>query len=121
MRLTALRTAFILAAGTSVATLLGGSSPELGAVPSLELAIGPATRLLIIAPHPDDETLAAAGLMRRVISRGGAVHVVWMTSGDGFPEGVETEEGIANPTLQDYRRYGRLRERGAHAPVGAAR
>ena len=108
----------LLAAVIGVSALLARSFQQ-GAVPQLDLAIGPATRLLVIAPHPDDETLAAAGLMRRVISRGGTVHVVWMTSGDGFPEGVETEEGITNPKLQDYRRYGRLREREAHAAVGA--
>jgi LmbE family N-acetylglucosaminyl deacetylase len=119
MRLAVLLTAFTLAAVTGVSTLLARSSLEHGAVPPLDLTIGSATRLLVIAPHPDDETLGAAGLMRRVISRGGAVHVVWMTSGDGFPEGVETEEGITSPKLQDYRRYGRLREGEARAALGA--
>jgi LmbE family N-acetylglucosaminyl deacetylase len=74
--------------------------------------------MIVVSPHPDDETLAAAGLMRRVISAGGLVHVVWMTSGDGFPEGVETQEGIAHPKPEDFRSYGRTREGEARAAVG---
>jgi len=117
MRLTALRVpAFAVAA---VSTLLAQSPPTRSAVPPLDLAIGPAMRLLVIAPHPDDETLGVAGLMRRVIARGGLVRVVWMTSGDGFPEGVETENGITHPTPRDYRKYGSLREHEARAATGA--
>lgn len=48
--------------------------------------------------------------MRRVVTHGGQVHVVLMTSGDGFPEGVETANGLTRPTPDDYRRYGGLRE-----------
>jgi len=44
----------------------------------------PQERLLVLAPHPDDEVLAAAGLMRRVQKGGGWVHVVYLTSGDAF-------------------------------------
>ncbi|BDG16881.1 PIG-L family deacetylase [Thermus brockianus] len=40
--------------------------------------------LLVLAPHPDDEVLAAAGRMRRVALRGGRVTVVYLTSGDAF-------------------------------------
>lgn len=39
--------------------------------------------LLVISPHPDDETLCCAGLMQRVARAGGRVSVVWITSGDG--------------------------------------
>jgi LmbE family N-acetylglucosaminyl deacetylase len=42
-----------------------------------------ATSLLVVAPHPDDETLCCAGLMQRVLQAGGRVAVVWITSGDG--------------------------------------
>jgi LmbE family N-acetylglucosaminyl deacetylase len=95
------------------------ASPASSSVAPLDLAIGPTTRLLVIAPHPDDETLGAAGLMHRVVARGGEVRVVWMTSGDGFPEGVETERGITRPRAQDYRSYGNLREGEARAALGS--
>jgi LmbE family N-acetylglucosaminyl deacetylase len=71
------------------------------------------TRLMVFSPHPDDESLAAGGLMQRVLSLGGSVKIVFMTSGDGFPEGVEKEIRIARPTAQDYRNYGKLRKKEA--------
>jgi LmbE family N-acetylglucosaminyl deacetylase len=40
------------------------------------------TSLLVVAPHPDDETLCCAGVIQRVIAAGGKVGVVWITSGD---------------------------------------
>ncbi len=43
-----------------------------------------ATRLVVVAPHPDDETLAAGGLIQRVLHEGGTVRVVVLTPGDGF-------------------------------------
>lgn len=41
-----------------------------------------ATSLLVVAPHPDDETLCCAGVIQRVNAAGGKVGVVWVTSGD---------------------------------------
>jgi LmbE family N-acetylglucosaminyl deacetylase len=41
------------------------------------------TSLLIVSPHPDDETLCCAGAIQRVRAAGGHVSVVWITSGDG--------------------------------------
>jgi LmbE family N-acetylglucosaminyl deacetylase len=41
------------------------------------------TTLLVVSPHPDDETLCCAGVIQRVLKAGGRVSVVWITSGDG--------------------------------------
>jgi len=71
------------------------------------------TRLMVVSPHPDDETLAAGVLIQLVLRLGGSVKVVFMTSGDGFPEGVEKETRIGRPNAQDYRNYGKLRKREA--------
>ena len=93
-------------------------------LPELGTTIDRTTRLLVIAPHPDDEALGAAGLIQRVRSRGGLVRVVLLTSGDGFPEGVEVAEGIAHPRASDYRGYGVQREqetRAAMQILGVAR
>ena len=79
----------------------------------LEPSLTKNTRLMVFSPHPDDETLAAGGLIQRVLSLGGSVKVVFMTSGDGFPEGVERETRIGRPNAQDYRNYGKLRKREA--------
>jgi len=75
------------------------------------------TRLLVVAPHPDDEALGAAGLIQRVRARGGTVRVVLLTSGDGFPEGVELVDRIAHPRPSDYRGYGAMRERETRAAM----
>jgi LmbE family N-acetylglucosaminyl deacetylase len=40
------------------------------------------TSLLVISPHPDDETLCCAGAILRVLRAGGRAAVVWLTSGD---------------------------------------
>jgi LmbE family N-acetylglucosaminyl deacetylase len=81
------------------------------------LAIGRSTRLLVVAPHPDDETLGAGGLMQRVLAGGGDAAVVYLTNGDGYPEGVRVEDHIASPTARDYRGYGDKREREARAAL----
>src|SRR5258706_4839805 len=42
-------------------------------------------RILVIAPHPDDESIAAGGLLQRAIAAGGEVRVVFVTDGDNNP------------------------------------
>ena len=42
-------------------------------------------RLLIFAPHPDDESLMAGGLVQRTLSCGGEVAVVFVSDGDNNP------------------------------------
>jgi len=87
----------------------------LAAVPvSQTMTVSADTRLLVIAPHPDDEVLGAGGLIRRVHSAGGRVRVVYLTDGDGYPEGVRLEEHGKKPTTSDFRDYGRRREHEAH-------
>lgn len=74
-----------------------------------ELAIPAATRLVVVAPHPDDETLAAGGLMQRVLAGGGHVRVVVVTDGDGFREAAARLAGHPDPTPADYRALGLAR------------
>lgn len=76
----------------------------------LRLHFDHTTRLLVIAPHPDDESLGAAGLIRHVIAVGGSVQVVLVTSGDAFPEGVAIATHKRTPRAGDYRAYGKTRE-----------
>jgi len=83
--------------------------------PMLDVPAG--TRLLVIAPHPDDEVLGAGGLMQRVKATGGAVRVVYLTDGDGYPEGVKEEDHVEAPTARDYLGYGKQRRREARAAL----
>lgn len=41
-------------------------------------------RILIIAPHSDDEALACGGLLHQAVAKGKRVEVVVVTNGDGF-------------------------------------
>jgi LmbE family N-acetylglucosaminyl deacetylase len=41
-------------------------------------------RVLVVAPHPDDETLCCGGYMQRALANGAQVYVVWITGGDAF-------------------------------------
>ena len=68
----------------TVAALALHADPGLRAdtVPSALPAPGPATSLLVVAPHPDDESLCCAGVIQRVLAAGGRVTIVWITSGD---------------------------------------
>jgi LmbE family N-acetylglucosaminyl deacetylase len=71
-------------------------------------------RLIVVAPHPDDETLGAGGLIQRVLSRGGTVLVVLVTAGDGYVEAVVHETGQLRPRPADYIAYGDKRLQEAH-------
>jgi LmbE family N-acetylglucosaminyl deacetylase len=86
-------------------------------VPPPVLDVPAMTRLLVIAPHPDDEVLGAGGLMQRVKAGGGAVRVVYLTDGDGYPEGVKEEDHVEAPTAKDYLGYGKQRRREARAAL----
>src|SRR5437764_4809009 len=43
------------------------------------------SRILVLAPHCDDETLGAGGYMAMAARLGARVRVVMLTNGDGFP------------------------------------
>jgi LmbE family N-acetylglucosaminyl deacetylase len=49
------------------------------------LAFPPESRLLVFAPHPDDETLATGELIQHALASGAAVRVVFATDGDNNP------------------------------------
>jgi LmbE family N-acetylglucosaminyl deacetylase len=73
------------------------------------------TVLLVVAPHPDDETLCCAGLIQRVLHAGGRVSVVWLTSGDASAFGSLIIEKSLFPEPQKMHAYGERRMREARA------
>jgi LmbE family N-acetylglucosaminyl deacetylase len=82
------------------------------------LAIGAESRLLIFAPHPDDEVLAAGGLIQQVREAGGTVHVVYLTSGESYTDSIKFEKHISHtPKASDYRALGHQRESEARAAL----
>lgn len=67
--------------------------------------------LLVVAPHPDDASLACAGLMQ--VARGG-VYVVHVTAGDGFWRDAAEIDETLTPTPQQYLALGAMRMQEAH-------
>ena len=47
-----------------------------------QLALRPDDRILVLAPHPDDEVLGCAGVIQRALAMGLPVRVVFLTYGD---------------------------------------
>lgn len=41
-------------------------------------------RILVVSPHPDDESLCCAGYLQRARTSGAAIAIVWLTAGDAF-------------------------------------
>jgi LmbE family N-acetylglucosaminyl deacetylase len=65
-----------------IALLAASALLSCGASAAVLPPVDAGTSLLVVSPHPDDETLCCAGVMQRVRRAGGQVSVVWITSGD---------------------------------------
>jgi LmbE family N-acetylglucosaminyl deacetylase len=74
---------------------------------SIDVARG--ERLVVIAPHPDDEVIATAGLIQRVVARGGTALVVPVTAGDGYASAVRHDLRGHEPQPADFVAYGERR------------
>ena len=67
----------------------------------------PAVTWLVVAPHPDDETLIASGVIATALQRGERVEVVIVTNGDydcivsGFIREHESVDGLAKLGLPE--------------------
>jgi len=47
-----------------------------------QIALEPNDRVLVLAPHPDDETIATGGIIQKAVAMGLPVRVVFLTNGD---------------------------------------
>jgi LmbE family N-acetylglucosaminyl deacetylase len=70
-------------------------------------------RLLILAPHPDDESLAAGGLIQRAAKAGAKVRVLFATDGDNNPWPQRFLERKLQISTTDRARWGRRRRKEA--------
>jgi LmbE family N-acetylglucosaminyl deacetylase len=76
-------------------------------------------RVLFFAPHPDDEALAAAGLLQRVASAGGRAHLVFATNGDNNVWAQRYVERRWRIAESDRLRWGELRKQEVRAAIQA--
>ncbi len=109
--------AAVLAAVSVVAC--GACAAGTGTAPAADAnelpRIDAGTSLLVVAPHPDDETLCCAGIIQRVVQAGGRASVVWITSGDAERLGRPLAESLWLRSAARAREFGARRMAEARA------
>ncbi len=101
--------------------ILAGLNPGLGGPPLLLFMSLPSfdsgSRLLLFAPHPDDESLGAGILLQHAVQAGAAISVVYLTDGENnpWPQRCLSRRWRLNAT--DRQRWAKLRRREAFAAL----
>ena len=90
-----------------------GASASEPPIATRETLLGPGDRLLVVAPHPDDETLATGGLLQRALAVGVPARVVFITDGDNNPWAQRAFERRLRVGPADRARFGARRRREA--------
>lgn len=79
----------------------------------LPLKLTEESRVLVFAPHPDDETLATGGLLQMALGAGAALKVIFTTDGDNNPWMQRIAERRWNIGSLEQTRWGEVRRREA--------
>ena len=82
-------------------------------VPPEDLILTAEDRILIFAPHPDDEALATGGLLQRAVRAGAIIRIVFATDGENNPWPQRAIEHRWRITAAARDRWGALRRREA--------
>lgn len=84
-------------------------------ITSLSAAEKPAVDLLVLSPHPDDETLCCAGTILKAVQDNKKVKIVFLTNGDADSEAVAvwTKKKPQELSPEDYIAFGEERQREA--------
>jgi LmbE family N-acetylglucosaminyl deacetylase len=89
-------------------TLLIPTGAEARLYPRLDAARS-GDRILIVAPHIDDEAIGAGGYAIDAIENGASVYVVFLTAGDGNRISARLMHKTFEPTASDFLSVGRTR------------
>jgi len=88
--------------------------------PALQLMPSPLAcdRILIVAPHPDDEVLGFGGYIQQALAVGAHIHIVTITNGDlrGKLPGMDTRKRNLPPSI--FIRVGYLRQQESRDAIG---
>jgi len=68
------------------------------------------TKLLVIAPHCDDEILATGGVIHQALARGTQVKVVVMTNGDAFSKAARASFPALDSPQERYLQLAKVRQ-----------
>jgi N-acetyl-1-D-myo-inositol-2-amino-2-deoxy-alpha-D-glucopyranoside deacetylase len=77
----------------------------------------PLERTMIIAPHPDDDVIAAGGLIQQVLAAGGELSILYVTDGENNPWPQRAMERRLILDEADRRRWGSMRRSEALASL----
>jgi len=83
------------------------------------ITITPGERVLIIAPHPDDESLACGALIQHAVAAGARVRVLFLTNGEKNPWPQRYVERRWRISAKDGARWGERRRAEALAALGS--
>lgn len=75
----------------------------------MSLSLNARTRLLVVAPHPDDESIATGELILQVRQAGGEVQILLLTNGDNNPWPQRWVERRLRIGAEERRRWGERR------------
>lgn len=75
------------------------------------------SRVMLVAPHPDDESLAAGILLQKAVAAGADIRVVYITDGDDNPWPQRAMERKWRLSATDRKRWGQRRRREAIAAL----
>src|SRR6516225_5421651 len=75
------------------------------------------SRLMLIAPHPDDEALACSVILQQAVRAGAAIRIVYVTDGDDNPWPQRALERRWRLNASDRKRWGKLRRAEALAAL----
>ena len=56
------------------------------------MSVASEERVLIVSPHPDDESIGCGGTIAKLVAAGAAARVVFLTSGEGGGHGMDPDE-----------------------------
>ena len=96
---------FLVSTLACVAMTAAAAAPQLPAMPPLDASM----RILVVSPHPDDESLCCGGLVATARRIGAQVAIVWVTSGGGFRLDAMVVQKKARPKAADMRALARRR------------
>lgn len=83
----------------------------------VHISFSSGSRVMMFAPHPDDESLAAGVFLQKAVSAGAAVRVVYATDGDDNPWPQRATERKWRLAPRDRARWGKRRRREAIAAL----
>lgn len=89
----------------ALAALPAVAAPDL---PAMQAA-GPRERILVVSPHPDDESLCCGGYIATARRAGAEVSIVWITSGGGYRFAAMVSERTVRPKRAGMRALARQR------------